>query len=74
MKNLLEDVLQGKDLSEEQAHGLMRELAGGQMEPAQAGALLAALRVLKKRAFHSHLSSLMTVSGAPAFIGLGFCF
>jgi len=44
MKNLLEDVLQGKDLSEEQAHGLMRELAGGQMEPAQAGALLAALR------------------------------
>lgn len=44
MKNLLEDLLQGKDLSEEQAHGLMRELAGGQMEPAQAGALLAALR------------------------------
>ena len=36
MKNLLEDLLQGKDLSEEQAHGLMRELAGGQMEPAQA--------------------------------------
>ncbi len=44
MKNLLEDVLQGKDLSEEQAQDLMRKLAGGQMEPAQAGALLAALR------------------------------
>lgn len=44
MKNLLEDVLQGKNLTQQQAHDLMRELAGGQMEPARAGALLAALR------------------------------
>lgn len=44
MKNLLEQVLQGHDLSEQQAHGLMHLLASGDMPPAMAGALLAALR------------------------------
>lgn len=44
MKNLLEQVLQGIDLSENQAHGLMHQLAGGEMPAAMAGALLAALR------------------------------
>jgi anthranilate phosphoribosyltransferase len=44
MENLLELLLQGKNLSEQQAHGLMEQLAGGEMAPARAGALLAALR------------------------------
>jgi anthranilate phosphoribosyltransferase len=44
MKHLLEQLLQGKSLSEKQARELMRQLAAGQVEPAQAGALLAALR------------------------------
>lgn len=44
MKALLEQLLRGEDLSEQQAHGLMLELAGAAVEPALAGALLAALR------------------------------
>ena len=44
MKNLLEQVLQGNNLSEQQAHGLMHLLASGDMPAALAGALLAALR------------------------------
>jgi anthranilate phosphoribosyltransferase len=41
---LLEQILDGKHLTEEQAFSLMHDLAGGEMEPALAGALLAGLR------------------------------
>lgn len=41
---LLEQLLNGQHLSENGAGDLMRMLAGGELEPAQAGALLAALR------------------------------
>ena len=41
---MLDGLLNGMPLTEEQAYGLMQALAGGGMEPALAGALLAALR------------------------------
>lgn len=41
---LLEKILTGNDLAEQEAHGLMHTLAGGELQPALAGALLAALR------------------------------
>jgi anthranilate phosphoribosyltransferase len=41
---LLEQLLTGRDMSEQQAQDLMRELAAGEMAAALAGALLAALR------------------------------
>lgn len=41
---LLNQLLDGEALTEQQAHGLMHELAAGEMEPALAGALLAGLR------------------------------
>ncbi|MGI9291961.1 MAG: anthranilate phosphoribosyltransferase [Gammaproteobacteria bacterium] len=44
-KNMLEQLLDGEHLSEEQAYSLMQNLAAG-LEPARAGAILAALRVL----------------------------
>ena len=43
-KPILEQLLDGRDLTEAQAGDLMRLLAAGALEPAQAGALLAALR------------------------------
>lgn len=43
-KSLLEQLLNGRHLSEEQAGETMRILAAGEIEPARAGALLAALR------------------------------
>jgi len=43
-KDLLEHLLQGEAITEAQAGDLMRLLAEGSMEPAQAGAMLAALR------------------------------
>ena len=43
-KMMLEKLLDGAHLSESEAGGLMRTLAEGSLEPAQAGALLAALR------------------------------
>lgn len=42
---MLERLLAGEDLSEDQAEAAMRELAGGEAEPALAGALLTALRL-----------------------------
>ena len=41
---MLEQLLDGVSLSEGDAHGLMHEMASGDMQPALAGALLAALR------------------------------
>lgn len=41
---MLEKLLEGISLSEADAHGLMHEMAAGDMQPALAGALLAALR------------------------------
>ncbi len=43
-KELLEQLLEGQAITEEQAGDLMRLLAEGSLAPAQAGALLAALR------------------------------
>ncbi|MCY3816951.1 MAG: anthranilate phosphoribosyltransferase [Gammaproteobacteria bacterium] len=45
LRSMLERLLAGQDLSEGQAEAAMRELAGGEAEPALAGALLAALRL-----------------------------
>jgi anthranilate phosphoribosyltransferase len=44
MRKLLEDVLEGKDLDEGQAWGLLEELTDPETDPVLAGALLAALR------------------------------
>jgi anthranilate phosphoribosyltransferase len=41
---MLEQLLNGASLTEGDAHGLMCEMASGDMQPALAGALLAALR------------------------------
>ncbi len=43
-KALLDGLLDGKSLSESQAHDFMHELAAGEMSPALAGAFLAGLR------------------------------
>jgi anthranilate phosphoribosyltransferase len=42
---LLEQLIAGQDLSQSEAAGLLRELAGGQVDAALAGALLTALRM-----------------------------
>lgn len=44
MSQVLEDLLRGIDLTEEQAEDLLRQLTGGDVDPAVAGAILAALR------------------------------
>ncbi|HSO50915.1 MAG TPA: anthranilate phosphoribosyltransferase, partial [Acidimicrobiia bacterium] len=44
MKDLLEGLLQGSDLTVEEAETLLRLLTGGEMDPASAGAVLIALR------------------------------
>jgi anthranilate phosphoribosyltransferase len=44
MKDLLESLLQGSDLTVEEAETLLRRLTGGEMDPASAGAVLVALR------------------------------
>jgi anthranilate phosphoribosyltransferase len=44
MRQILDDLLQGTDLTVEQAEGLVHQLTGGEVEPATAGAILAALR------------------------------
>ena len=45
MRELLDRVLDGQDLTVDEADALLRELAEGRVEPAQAGAMLAGLRV-----------------------------
>lgn len=44
MRDVLESLLAGKDLSVSEAEDLVRALTGGEMEPAAAGAVLVALR------------------------------
>ena len=44
MSQVLEDLLSGVDLSEEEAENLLRLLTSGEVDPAVAGAILAALR------------------------------
>ncbi len=44
MRQLLDDLLLGIDLTVDEAEGLVRELTGGNVDPATAGAVLAALR------------------------------
>jgi len=41
----LERLIAGRDLSQDEAAGLLRELGAGQVDPAMAGALLVALRI-----------------------------
>jgi anthranilate phosphoribosyltransferase len=43
-RELLDSLLDGKDLSEQEANALLHELAKGTVEPARAGAILAGLR------------------------------
>ena len=42
MSQILEDLLRGTDLTEQQAEDLLHDLTGGEMDPAVAGAILAA--------------------------------
>jgi anthranilate phosphoribosyltransferase len=44
-RELLEQLIAGRDLSQDDAAGLLRSLAAGSVEPAVAGALLVALRI-----------------------------
>jgi anthranilate phosphoribosyltransferase len=44
-REMLEQLIAGKDLTQAQAAGLLRQLASGETEPAVAGALLTALRI-----------------------------
>ncbi|HEX9865414.1 MAG TPA: anthranilate phosphoribosyltransferase [Acidimicrobiia bacterium] len=44
MRQVLDHLLQGKDLTVDEADSLVRHLTGGEVDPATAGALLAALR------------------------------
>jgi anthranilate phosphoribosyltransferase len=44
-RELLEQLIAGRDLSQSEAAGLLRSLAAGEVEPAAAGALLTALRI-----------------------------
>ncbi len=44
MSRVLEDLLQGKDLTVAEAESLLQDLTGGEIDPAAAGAILVALR------------------------------
>jgi anthranilate phosphoribosyltransferase len=81
MKELLDDLLGGTDLTVDQAEGLVHELTGGEVEPAAAGAVLAALRAKGEtpeevRGFARAMRSLATdpaidVTGAVDVVGTG---
>ena len=67
---LLETLLRGEGLAEREAHGLMLELAEGSMEPALAGAFLAALRAKGEsadeiRGFATAMRELAVSPGIP---------
>jgi anthranilate phosphoribosyltransferase len=81
MRHVLEDLLMGTDLTVEQAEALVHELTGGEVEPATAGAILAALRAKGEtpeevRGFARAMRSLATdpaidVTGAVDVVGTG---
>jgi anthranilate phosphoribosyltransferase len=81
MRELLDDLLRGTDLTMDQAEALVHELTGGEVEPATAGAVLAALRAKGEtaeevRGFARAMRSLATdpaidVTGAVDVVGTG---
>ena len=81
MKDLLDDLLRGTDMTIAQAEALVHELTGGEVEPATAGAVLAALRAKGEtaeevRGFARAMRSLATdpaidVTGAVDVVGTG---
>ncbi|HEY4606800.1 MAG TPA: anthranilate phosphoribosyltransferase [Acidimicrobiia bacterium] len=81
MRQVLDDLLQGNDLTEDEADALVRQLTGGEVDPATAGALLAALRAKGEtpdevRGFARAMRSLATdpmldTSGAVDVVGTG---
>jgi anthranilate phosphoribosyltransferase len=71
MRQMLEDLLAGSDLSSESADELLVTLTGGEVDPAMAGALLAALRAKGEtpdevRGFASAMRRLSTDPGIDA--------
>jgi anthranilate phosphoribosyltransferase len=81
MSQILEDLLGGTDLTEEQAVDLLHQLTGGEVDPAVAGAILAALRAKGEtpeevRGFARAMRDLATdpqvdVTGAVDVVGTG---
>lgn len=81
MRQVLDDLLQGNDLTVEQAEALVHQLTGGEVEPATAGAILAALRAKGEtpeevRGFAQAMRNLATnpaidVTGAVDVVGTG---
>ncbi|HEX5695120.1 MAG TPA: anthranilate phosphoribosyltransferase [Acidimicrobiia bacterium] len=81
MKELLEGLLQGSDLTVEEAETLLHRLTGGEMDPASAGAVLIALRAKGETSeevlgFARAMRELATdpeidVSGAVDVVGTG---
>jgi anthranilate phosphoribosyltransferase len=81
MSQILEDLLSGTDLTEQQAETLLHDLTGGEMDPAVAGAVLAALRAKGEtpeevRGFARAMRGLATdpgvdVAGAVDVVGTG---
>ena len=81
MSQVLEDLLRGNDLTEQQAVGLLHQLIEGEVEPAVAGAILAALRAKGEtpeevRGFARAMRDLATdpqvdVTGAVDVVGTG---
>jgi anthranilate phosphoribosyltransferase len=81
MRRVLDDLLRGTDLTVDQAEALVHELTGGELEPATAGAILAALRAKGEtpeevRGFARAMRSLATnpaidTTGAVDVVGTG---
>jgi anthranilate phosphoribosyltransferase len=81
MSNILEDLLQGKDLTVSEAETLLHDLTGGNVDPAVAGAILVALRAKGEtpdevQGFARAMRGLSTkpgidVSGAVDVVGTG---
>jgi anthranilate phosphoribosyltransferase len=81
MSQVLEDLLRGNDLTEQGAVDLLHQLTGGEMDPAVAGAVLAALRAkgetpAEVRGFARAMRDLATdpqvdVTGAVDVVGTG---
>ena len=81
MSQVLEDLLRGNDLTEQEAVDLLHQLTGGEMDPAVAGAILAALRAKGEtpdevRGFARAMRDLATdpqvdVTGAVDVVGTG---
>jgi len=81
MSQILEEILRGNDLTEQQAVDLLRQLTGGDVDPAVAGGILAALRAKGEtpeevRGFARAMRDLATdpqidVTGAVDVVGTG---